>query len=76
VTAWVILIGFGVAVAAVVIKVMHEVWRDLRADREEHGGRLSRDAARRALWTVVIVLGLVLVLIVWPLVLGDGGSGR
>jgi 4-hydroxybenzoate polyprenyltransferase len=76
VNAWVILIGFGVAVAAVVTKVLYDVWRDLRADREEHGGRLSRAAARRAAWTVAIVLGLVLVLIVWPLVLGTSGDGN
>jgi 4-hydroxybenzoate polyprenyltransferase len=76
VTAWVILIGFGVAVAAVVIKVLNDVWRDLRADRAEHDGRITRAAARRAAWIVVIVLGLVLLLIVWPLVLGSSGDGN
>ena len=70
-TAWVILIGFGLAVAGVVAKVGHDVWRDLRADREAHGGRLTTAAARRALWVGAIVVGLLLVLVVWPLVLGD-----
>lgn len=70
-TAWVIVIGFGLAVAGVVAKVGHDVWRDLREDRAAHGGRISTRAARRALWTAVIVAALVLVLVVWPLVLGD-----
>jgi len=71
VTAWVILIGFAVAIVAVLTKVAVDVARDLRADREAHGGRLSKAAARRATWVAVIAAALVLTLIVWPLVLGD-----
>ncbi len=72
-TAWVILIGAGLAVAGVVIKVGRDVTRDLRADRAAHGGRLTTAAARRAAWTSAIVILLILVLIIWPLVLGGGG---
>lgn len=70
-TAWVILIGFAVAVAGVVVKVGRDVVLDLRRDRAEHGGRLTTAAARRALVVTAIVVALVIVLIVWPLVLGD-----
>ncbi len=70
-TAWVILIGFAVAIVGVLAKVAVDVARDLREDRVAHGGRLSSAAARRAAWTAVIAAVLVLALIVWPLVLGD-----
>ena len=70
--AWVILIGFAAAVIGVVAKIGVDVARYLREDREEHGGRLTVQAARRA-WLVVAIVGvLILVLIVWPLLLGDG----
>jgi hypothetical protein len=59
-------------VVGVVVKVGVDVARDLREDREAHGGRLTRDAARKAIWTGVVVAVLILVLIVWPLILGDG----
>lgn len=73
-TAWVIVIGFGLAVVGVVTKVLYDVWRDLKEDRAAHGGRTTSAAARRATWTIVIVVGLVLLLIVWPLVLGSSGG--
>jgi hypothetical protein len=68
-TAWVILIGFAVAVIGVIVKVGRDVTGELRADRAAHGGRLTTAAARRALWIAALVAILVLVLIVWPLVL-------
>jgi ABC-type Fe3+ transport system permease subunit len=71
VTAWVILVGFAIAVVGVIVKVGVDVARDLREDREAHGGRQSRDAAWRALMIGAVVAVLVLVLIVWPLILGD-----
>jgi hypothetical protein len=71
VTAWVILIGFAIAVVGVIVKVGVDVARDLREDREAHGGRQTREAARRALIIAVAVAVLVLVVIVWPLILGD-----
>jgi len=71
VTAWVILIGFAIAVVGVIVKVGVDVARDLREDREAHGGRQTREAARRALIIGVAVAVLVLVVIVWPLILGD-----
>jgi len=71
VTAYVILIGFAIAVVGVIVKVGIDVARDLREDREAHGGRQTRDAARRALIIGAAVAVLVLVLIVWPLILGD-----
>jgi hypothetical protein len=71
VTAWVILAGFAVAVVGVIAKVGVDVARDLREDREAHGGRQTRDAARRALIIGAGVAILVLVVIVWPLILGD-----
>ena len=70
-TAWVILIGFAVAVVGVIAKVGLDVAGELRADRATHGGRLTTTAARRALVIAVIVAVLVLALIVWPLVLSD-----
>lgn len=70
-TAWVILIGFGIVVVGVVVKVGLDVARDLRADREAHGGRQTTLAAKRALSVSVVVAVLVIVLVVWPLVLGD-----
>ena len=70
-TAWVILIGFGVAVIGVVAKVAVDVMRDLRADREAHGGRQTVDAARRAWWVIGFVLLLVLLIIVLPLLLAN-----
>lgn len=70
-TAWVILIGFGIAVAGVVAKVGYDVTTNLRADREAHGGRLTTTAAKRAVVVAVVVATLLLLLIVWPLVLGD-----
>jgi hypothetical protein len=71
VTAWVILIGFAIAVVGVIVKVGIDVARDLREDREAHGGRQTRGAARRALIIGAAVAVLVLVVIVWPLILGD-----
>jgi hypothetical protein len=71
VTAWVILIGFAVAVVAVVAKVAVDVARDLRADREAHDGRLTTAAAKRAVAVAVLVAALLLVFVVWPLILGD-----
>jgi hypothetical protein len=71
VSAWIILIGFAIAVVGVIVKVGVDVARDLRADREAHGGRQTRDAARRALIVGAIVAVLVVVVIVWPLILGD-----
>ena len=70
-TAWVILIGFAIVVVGVIVKVGVDVARDLREDREAHGGRQTRDAAWRALMIGAVVAVLVLVLIVWPLILGD-----
>ena len=69
-TAWVILIGFAIAVVGVIVMVGIDVARDLREDREAHGGRQTREAARRALIIGVAVAVLVLVVIVWPLILG------
>lgn len=70
--AWVILIGFAAAVVGVVAKIGVDVARYLREDREAHGGRQTAQAARRA-WLVAAVVGiLIIVLIVWPLLLGDG----
>jgi hypothetical protein len=69
--AWVILIGFAIAVVGVIVKVGVDVARDLREDREAHGGRQTRAAARRAALIAVVVAVLVLVVIVWPLILGD-----
>ena len=44
-TAWVILIGFAIAVVGVIVKVGMDVRPDLREDREAHGGRQTREAA-------------------------------
>ena len=69
--AWVILAGFAIAVVGVIVKVGLDVARDLREDREAHGGRQTREAAHRAMLVGVAVAVLVLAIIVWPLVLGD-----
>jgi H+/Cl- antiporter ClcA len=71
VTAAIVLAGFAIAVVGVIAKVAVDVARDLRADREAHGGRLTRAAAARAWWAIGIVLLLVLLLIVLPLLLAD-----
>lgn len=70
-TAWVLLIGAAVAVVGVVVKVGRDVVIDLRRDRAEHGGRQTVAAARRAIVVASLIAVLVIVLIVWPLVLGD-----
>ena len=69
--AWVILAGLAIAVVGVIVKVGVDVARNLREDREAHGGRQTREAAYRALLIAAVVAVLVLALIVWPLVLGD-----
>jgi uncharacterized membrane protein len=69
--AWVILIGFAVAVVGVIVKVGVDLARYLHEDRETHGGRQTVEAARRAWFVVAVVAVLVLILIVWPLILGD-----
>jgi hypothetical protein len=70
---WVIVIGVAIAVVGVIVKVGVDVARDLREDREAHGGRQTVAAARRAAWIAVVVAVLVLVVIVLPLiVIGDG----
>jgi hypothetical protein len=71
VTAWVVLAGLGVAVVGVLVKVAVDVARDLREDREAHGGRQTVAAARRAAAIAVVAAVLVLAVIVWPLILGD-----
>lgn len=70
-TAWVVLIGFGIVVVGVVVKIGVDVARYLRADREAHGGRLTVPAARRAFLIAAVVALAILAFIVWPLVLGD-----
>ena len=72
-TAWVILIGFGILVAGVMVKVGLDVAGYLRADREAHEGRLTVAAAKRAAVLVAIVGLLVVFLIVWPFVFGAPG---
>lgn len=69
--AWVILIGFGIAVAGVLVKVGVDVARYLRDDREAHGGRQTVVAAKRAGAVIVLVVVLVALLIVVPLIAGD-----
>ncbi len=69
--AWVILIGLGVAVVGVLVKVGVDIARFLRADREAHGGRQTADAARKAGAVIVLVVVLVALLIVVPLLVGD-----
>ena len=44
-----------------------DVARNLRADREAHGGRQTRAAARRAIGIAALVVTLVLALIVFPI---------
>jgi ABC-type Fe3+ transport system permease subunit len=70
--AWVILIGLAVVVVGVVVKVGVDVARYLREDREAHGGRQTAVAAKRATLVIGLVAVLIVILIVWPLVLGDG----
>ncbi|MBJ7455426.1 MAG: hypothetical protein JHC74_05140 [Thermoleophilia bacterium] len=70
--AWIILIGLGVAVAGVLVKVGVDVARYLRADREAHGGRQTVTAAKQAGAVIVLVVVLVALLIVVPLIAGDG----
>ena len=70
-TAWVILIALALAVVGVIAKVAIDVRRDLREDREAHGGRQTVAAAMRAWWVIGIVLLLVMLLIVLPLLLAD-----
>jgi hypothetical protein len=72
-TAWVILIGFAVLVAGVLVKVGVDVARYLREDREAHGGRQTVMAAKRAGLLVVIVVVIVIFSIVWPFVFGRPG---
>lgn len=69
--AWVILIGFAIAVVGVVVKVGVNVTRDLREDRRAHGGRQTVAATRRAALIAGVVAALVLFLIVWPIVLSS-----
>ena len=69
--AWVILIGLGVGVVGVLVKVGVDLARYLRADREAHGGRQTVDAARKAGAVIVLVVVLVALLIVVPLLVGD-----
>jgi hypothetical protein len=71
VAAWVILAGLAIAVVGVIVKVGVDVARDLREDREAHGGHQTTAAAKRAALIAVVVAVLVLALIVWPLILGD-----
>lgn len=70
-TAWIILAGFAIAVVGVIVKVAVDVARDLREDREAHGGRQTRAAANRAILIGVAVLVLLLAVIVWPLILAN-----
>jgi hypothetical protein len=72
-TAWVILIGFAVLVAGVLVKVGVDVARYLREDREAHGGRQTVMAAKRAGLLVAIVVVIVIFSIVWPFVFGRPG---
>lgn len=63
------------AVAGVIAKVAVDVLRDLREDREAHGGLQTTGAAKRALAVLAVVLALVLLFIVLPLILGGSGEG-
>ncbi len=69
---WVILIGLGVLVTGALLKVGLDLRGYVRADREANRGRLTVTAARRAMLVVGLVVFLIVALIVWPLVLGDG----
>jgi hypothetical protein len=71
VTGWVIIAALAVAVVGAVAKVMIDLRRDLREDREEHGGRQTVAAAHRAWLVIGVVLLLVLLVIVLPLVLAS-----
>jgi hypothetical protein len=72
--AWVILAGLAVAVVGVIAKVGVDVARDLREDREAHGGRQTREAARRAVAIAAFVALLVAFLIVVPLLVSTTGD--
>ncbi|HEX2503723.1 MAG TPA: hypothetical protein VHK00_07255 [Miltoncostaeaceae bacterium] len=72
--AWVIVIGFAVAVVGVIVKVGVDVARDLREDREAHGGRQTREAANRALAIAAAVALLVVLVIVVPIVISLTGD--
>lgn len=73
--AWVILIGFAVVVAGVLVKVGVDISRYLREDREAHGGRQTVVAAKRAGLVIVIVAVIVGLLIVLPLSISIFGDG-
>ena len=73
--AWVILIGFAVVVAGVLVKVGVDISRYLREDREAHGGRQTVVAAKRAGIVIVIVAVIVGLLIVLPLSISIFGDG-
>lgn len=73
--AWVILIGFAVVVAGVLVKVGVDISRYLREDREAHGGRQTVVAAKRAGLVIVIVAVIVGLLIVLPLAISIFGDG-
>lgn len=61
--------------AGVIAKVAVDVSRDLREDREAHGGRQTVHAARRALVILGVVLALVLLFVILPLIIGGSGEG-
>lgn len=71
-SAWVILIGFAVVVVGVIVKVGLDVAAYLREDREAHGGRQTELAAKRAGLVIVVVVVLVSLIIILPLIIGDG----
>lgn len=71
--AWVILIGFGVAVVGVLIKIGVDLSRYLREDREAHGGNQTVEAAKRAGFVIVLVAVIVILVIVLPLTLSALG---
>jgi hypothetical protein len=58
----------------VIVKVGVDLRRDLREDREAHGGRQTMAAAKRAWWVIGIVPLLVLLLIVLPLLLANDAT--
>jgi hypothetical protein len=67
VAAWVILIGFAIAVVGVIVKVGLDVRSDLREDR---GATAASDARRGggALLIAAVVAVLVLAIVVLPLI--------
>ena len=71
--AWVILIGFAIAVVGVIGKVGIDVRRYLREDREAHGGNQTVVAAKRAGAVIVLVAVIVILVIVLPLTLSALG---